>query len=84
MAEFTSFINAEAGKPLDLSDVDTPRGESVKAELRRLRAALHEQKVSEALAEKADEQKEQVVDSQSGKKLLACRRTKWPTVPNPP
>ena len=53
MAEFTSFINAEAGKPLDLSDVDTPRGESVKAELRRLRAALHEQKVSEALAEKA-------------------------------
>ena len=56
----------------------------MKAVLRRIRADIHEQKVSEALAEKADEQKEQVVDSQSGKKLLACLRTKWPTVPNPP
>ncbi|GMI04941.1 hypothetical protein TrVE_jg12149 [Triparma verrucosa] len=34
-------LNEEKKKPLDLSDVLTPRGESVKAELVRLRTLLH-------------------------------------------
>jgi creatine kinase len=57
MSNIETFLKSEWEKPLDLSDVDTPRGESAKAELRRLRAALREQKIAEAEADLAAEAK---------------------------
>jgi hypothetical protein len=46
---------AEQAKPLDLSDVLTPRGESVKAELIRIRTLLHNTQFEPADAEPAAE-----------------------------
>ncbi len=36
----STVLNEEKSKPLDITDIDTPRGESAKAEVRRLRALL--------------------------------------------
>ena len=38
--EQKSVLDQEVGKPVDASDVDTPRGESAKEEVRRLRGLL--------------------------------------------
>ena len=44
-------LTAEQAKPLDLSDVLTPRGESVKAELIRIRTLLQNTEFEPANAE---------------------------------
>ena len=41
MGAAPSIVKEETAKPVDASDVDTPRGESAKAEVRRLRTLLH-------------------------------------------
>jgi len=47
-------LSAEQTKPLDLSDVLTPRGESVKAELIRLRTLIKNTEFEPVTAEARD------------------------------
>lgn len=51
-------LAAERDKPLDLSDVSTPRGESVKAELIRLRAIIKTLDVQEVVFQEEAEEAE--------------------------
>lgn len=77
--QFEAFLKEEADKPLDLNDVDTPRGESAKAELRRLRAALREQKMADVEADAAADAAvaESKADATPKRIVLQLGTTNW-------
>lgn len=51
-----SVINEEKKKPIDASDVNTPRGESAKEEVKRLRKLIAEMKDGKSIQEEAEEE----------------------------
>ena len=52
------MINEEKKKPIDASDVNTPRGESAKEEVKRLRKLIAEMKDGKTIQEAAVEEEE--------------------------
>eukprot|EP00618_Florenciella_parvula_P003687 CAMPEP_0119470412 /NCGR_PEP_ID=MMETSP1344-20130328/3324_1 /TAXON_ID=236787 /ORGANISM="Florenciella parvula, Strain CCMP2471" /LENGTH=119 /DNA_ID=CAMNT_0007503087 /DNA_START=192 /DNA_END=552 /DNA_ORIENTATION=+ len=52
----SSVINEEKKKPIDASDVNTPRGESAKEEVKRLRKLIAEMKDGKPIEEEAEDE----------------------------